>query len=203
MAPTPAGAGRSAAPRRRTGWPRWRAARRARSLRTSRSRPAPRPDSPPPPGRRRSVVALPTRSSPRSPSSRRRRCRPGRSAGTHRRRTAAGRQRSRRDRPARFPETWRQVDHNPQDGAVSSAVEKTYDVVVLGAGSTGENVGDIAVRGGLSAVLVESELVGGECSYWACIPSKALLRGTEVLREARAVPGAAAAVTGRQDVGAT
>ena len=79
----------------------------------------------------------------------------------------------------------------------------TYDVVVLGAGSTGENVADVVVRGGLSAVLVEAELVGGECSYWACMPSKALLRGTEVLAEARAVAGAAAAVTGEQDVAAT
>jgi pyruvate/2-oxoglutarate dehydrogenase complex dihydrolipoamide dehydrogenase (E3) component len=81
--------------------------------------------------------------------------------------------------------------------------EQTYDVVVLGAGSTGENVADTVVRGGLTAVLVESELVGGECSYWACMPSKALLRGTEVLTEARAVDGAAQAVTGEQDVAAT
>ncbi len=81
--------------------------------------------------------------------------------------------------------------------------ERTFDVVVLGAGSTGENVADAVVRGGLSAVLVESELVGGECSYWACMPSKALLRGTEVLADARAVGGAEQAVTGRQDVAAT
>lgn len=86
---------------------------------------------------------------------------------------------------------------------MSEAEERTYDVVVLGAGSTGENVADVVVRGGLSAVLVESELVGGECSYWACMPSKALLRGTEVLAEARAVDGAAQAVTGEQDVAAT
>src|SRR5918997_357954 len=82
-------------------------------------------------------------------------------------------------------------------------VERTYDVVVLGGGSTGENVADIVVRGGLTAVLVESELVGGECSYWACMPSKALLRGTEVLAEARAVDGAEQAVTGEQDGAAT
>ncbi|RBY86786.1 pyridine nucleotide-disulfide oxidoreductase [Blastococcus sp. TF02A-26] len=81
--------------------------------------------------------------------------------------------------------------------------ERTYDVVVVGAGSTGENVADIVVRGGLSAVLVEAELVGGECSYWACMPSKALLRGTEAISAARAVSGASAAVTGEQDAAAT
>ncbi|MGY1794004.1 dihydrolipoyl dehydrogenase family protein [Geodermatophilus sp. SYSU D00525] len=86
---------------------------------------------------------------------------------------------------------------------MSSADEKTYDVVVVGAGSTGENVADVVVRGGLSAALVEEHLVGGECSYYACMPSKALLRGTEAIGEARAVRGAAAAVTGEQDVAAT
>ena len=86
---------------------------------------------------------------------------------------------------------------------MTGAAEQAYDVVVLGAGSTGENVADIVVRGGLSAALVEAELVGGECSYWACMPSKTLLRGTEAIAEARAVQGAAAAVTGEQDVAAT
>src|SRR4051794_41944218 len=76
--------------------------------------------------------------------------------------------------------------------------EQTYDVVVLGAGSTGENVADVVVRGGLSAVLVEHELVGGECSYWACMPSKTLLRGSEGIAAARAARGADAAGTGEQ-----
>jgi pyruvate/2-oxoglutarate dehydrogenase complex dihydrolipoamide dehydrogenase (E3) component len=75
-----------------------------------------------------------------------------------------------------------------------------YDVIVLGAGAVGENVADRAVQGGLTAVIVESELVGGECSYWACMPSKALLRSAQVLRAARRVPGAAQAVTGELDV---
>ena len=63
------------------------------------------------------------------------------------------------------------------------------DVVVIGAGPVGENVADRAVRGGLKAVIVEAELVGGECSYWACMPSKALLRPGSALRAAQAVAG--------------
>jgi pyruvate/2-oxoglutarate dehydrogenase complex dihydrolipoamide dehydrogenase (E3) component len=67
--------------------------------------------------------------------------------------------------------------------------DQTYDVVVIGAGPTGENVADRAIRGGLTAAIVEGELVGGECSYWACMPSKALLRPATVASEARAVRG--------------
>jgi dihydrolipoamide dehydrogenase len=77
-----------------------------------------------------------------------------------------------------------------------------YDVIVLGAGPVGENVADRAVQGGVSAALVESELVGGECSYWACMPSKALLRPGQALRAAKQVQGAAQAVTGDLDVAA-
>lgn len=76
------------------------------------------------------------------------------------------------------------------------------DVVVLGAGAVGENAADRAARGGLKTVLVESELVGGECSYWACMPSKALLRSGTALQAARNVPGAAEAVTGQLDAAA-
>ncbi|MGI5271368.1 dihydrolipoyl dehydrogenase family protein [Nonomuraea sp. CA-218870] len=64
-----------------------------------------------------------------------------------------------------------------------------YDVIVIGAGPAGENVADRAVRGGLSAVIVEERLAGGECSYWACIPSKALLRPVELAAEVSRVPG--------------
>jgi len=77
-----------------------------------------------------------------------------------------------------------------------------WDVIVIGAGSAGENVADRAVQGGLSAVVIESELVGGECSYWACMPSKALLRSGLALRAAKSVGGAREAVTGELDVAA-
>lgn len=79
----------------------------------------------------------------------------------------------------------------------------TFDLIVIGAGAVGENVADRAVQGGLSALLIESELVGGECSYWACMPSKALLRSGIVLRAAKAVGGAREAITGELDVAAT
>ena len=69
----------------------------------------------------------------------------------------------------------------------------SYDVIVLGAGPTGENVAERAVRGGLTVAVVESELVGGECSYWACMPSKALLRPVTAVAEANHVAGAVGA----------
>ena len=80
--------------------------------------------------------------------------------------------------------------------------EKTdeYDLIVLGGGPVGENVADRAVQNGLTAIIVESELVGGECSYWACMPSKALLRPAQALRAAQNVKGSAEAVTGKLDV---
>ncbi|GAA2135462.1 dihydrolipoyl dehydrogenase family protein [Glycomyces algeriensis] len=83
-----------------------------------------------------------------------------------------------------------------------ASAEREVDLVVIGAGPVGENVADRAVKGGLETVIVESELVGGECSYWACMPSKALLRPVQVLSAARALPGAAEAVTGGLDVAA-
>ncbi|MGX2993107.1 dihydrolipoyl dehydrogenase family protein [Streptomyces sp. JNUCC 64] len=77
-----------------------------------------------------------------------------------------------------------------------------YDVVVLGAGPVGENVADRTRAAGLSTAVVESELVGGECSYWACMPSKALLRPVIARADARRTPGLADAVRGPLDAAA-
>ncbi|HEX5227132.1 MAG TPA: NAD(P)/FAD-dependent oxidoreductase [Bryobacteraceae bacterium] len=77
--------------------------------------------------------------------------------------------------------------------------DKVFDVIVIGAGPTGENVAERVVKGGLTAAIVESELVGGECSYYACIPSKAMLRSQAALEAARRVNGAKQAITGNVD----
>ena len=76
----------------------------------------------------------------------------------------------------------------------------TYDVIVLGAGPVGENAADRAGRHGLRVAIIERRLVGGECSFWACIPSKALLRPIHAAHAAQRVRGVTGATLHPDDV---
>jgi pyruvate/2-oxoglutarate dehydrogenase complex dihydrolipoamide dehydrogenase (E3) component len=75
-----------------------------------------------------------------------------------------------------------------------------FDAVVIGAGPAGEVCAGELAAGGLMVAVIERERVAGECSFWACMPSKALLRSGEALAAARRVPGAEQAVTSELDV---
>src|SRR6185312_4531780 len=78
--------------------------------------------------------------------------------------------------------------------------DDAYDVVVLGAGPVGQTIAARARSVGLSVALVERELVGGECSYWGCVPSKALLRPVLAIADACRVDGAREAIAGQVGV---
>jgi len=80
--------------------------------------------------------------------------------------------------------------------------ESSFDVIVIGGGPPGIETAVMCQTAGLSTALVERELVGGECHYWGCIPSKTLLRPNEALAQARKVPGAREAIAGGVDASA-
>lgn len=82
------------------------------------------------------------------------------------------------------------INLHPQTHLLSSLQSRTYDVICLGSGWAGRLLAARACRGGLTALVVESELVGGDCPFWACVPSKAILRPSEALDTAKLVGGA-------------
>ncbi|GAS98356.1 oxidoreductase [Mycolicibacterium canariasense] len=86
-----------------------------------------------------------------------------------------------------------------ENGEAVQGTGEVYDVIVLGGGPVGINAADRAHAQGLSVALIERELVGGECNYWGCVPSKSLLRPVLAVADARRVDGAREAVIGGID----
>lgn len=84
----------------------------------------------------------------------------------------------------------RNVNLHPQGHSPNSLTQHNFDVIVLGSGPVGRQLGAKTAAKGLSTVIIEAELVGGDCPFWACVPSKALLRPAQALGVARQISGA-------------
>lgn len=85
--------------------------------------------------------------------------------------------------------SYNSINLHPIDHLLSSLPTKNFDVICIGSGWAGRVAAARVVKAGLSAVIVENELVGGDCPFWACVPSKALLRPEVAFDDAKAVSG--------------
>jgi len=88
------------------------------------------------------------------------------------------------------------INLHPSSHPISSLKTHTYDVICIGSGWAGRVTAARVVKAGLTAVIIENELVGGDCPFWACVPSKVLLRSNETLEAAKAVGGAKERIIG-------
>jgi pyruvate/2-oxoglutarate dehydrogenase complex dihydrolipoamide dehydrogenase (E3) component len=94
----------------------------------------------------------------------------------------------------------REINLHPSSHPLASLASKVYDVIVIGSGPPRRAVAARASANGFKALIVENELFGGDCPFWACIPSKALLRLFEALEAARAVGGARELISNERSV---
>ena len=99
--------------------------------------------------------------------------------------------------------TFRNIDLHPRNNLPSNLRETTYDVIVIGSGPAGRALAVRTASKNLSTIIVEEELFGGDCPFWACIPSKALLRPGEALEAARQLGGARELIHGKNIIDET
>jgi pyruvate/2-oxoglutarate dehydrogenase complex dihydrolipoamide dehydrogenase (E3) component len=102
------------------------------------------------------------------------------------------------------PRPSERINLHPQTHSIDSLASKAFDVIIIGSGWAGRIAAGRLVKAKLSVVIIEKELIGGDCPFWACVPSKVLLRPNEALQAAKVVEGASQKITGSTvDVSAT